>query len=142
MDTDWQRWHARLGTCLWDPPDASGKRLARLLATEGRRWRGEQLRASASSSACTILYRAPDATRKDIAKTVERRVDQWEKGDFEQLVQEAERNNALLATRPVGKDDANEATFRQFRRLIDKGKARQAVRFAGRGRRAGPQRPG
>ncbi|CEM10194.1 unnamed protein product, partial [Vitrella brassicaformis CCMP3155] len=46
-----------------------------------------------------------------------------------QLVQEAERNNALLATRPVGKDDANEATLRQFRRLVDKDKVRQAVRF-------------
>ncbi|CEM17620.1 unnamed protein product [Vitrella brassicaformis CCMP3155] len=49
--------------------------------------------------------------------------------DVEILVQEAERNNAFLATRPVGKDDANEATLRQFRRLIDKGKVRQAVRL-------------
>ncbi|CEM17616.1 unnamed protein product [Vitrella brassicaformis CCMP3155] len=133
MDTDWQRWHARLGPlrgCLWDPPGASGKRLARLLATEGRRWREEQLPSErVLICACTILYRAPDVTGEDIAETVERRMDQWEKGDFEQLVQEAERNNAFLATRPVGKDDANEATLRQFRRLIDKGKVRQAVRL-------------
>ncbi|CEM01003.1 unnamed protein product [Vitrella brassicaformis CCMP3155] len=133
MDTDWQRWHARLGPlrgCLWDPPGASGKRLARLLATEGRRWREEQLPSERILiCACTILFRAPDVTGKDIAKTVERRMDQWEKRDFEQLVQEAERNNALLATRPVGKDDTNEATLRQFRRLIDKGKVKQGVRL-------------
>ncbi|CEM37044.1 unnamed protein product [Vitrella brassicaformis CCMP3155] len=127
MDTDWQGWHARLGPlrgCLWDPPGASTKRMARLLATEARRWREEQLATERILiCACTILYRAPDVTgSKDIAKTVERRMDQWEKGDFEQLVQEAERNNALLATRPVGKDDANEATLRQFRRLVDKDK--------------------
>ncbi len=133
MDTDWQRWHARLAPlrgCLWDPPDASKKRLARLLATEGRRWREEQLPSERILiCAGTILYRAPDVSGKDIAKTVERRMDQWEKSEFEQLVQEAERNDALLATSPVGKDDANEATLRQFRRLIDKGKVRQAVRL-------------
>ncbi|CEM05868.1 unnamed protein product [Vitrella brassicaformis CCMP3155] len=105
--------------------------MARLLATEARRWREEQLASERILiCACTILYRAPDVTgSKDIAKTVERRMDQWGKGDFEQLVQEAERNNALLATRPVGKDDANEATLRQFRRLVDKDKVKQAVRF-------------
>ncbi|CEM07930.1 unnamed protein product [Vitrella brassicaformis CCMP3155] len=127
-NTDWQCWRSRLAPfrgCLWDPPDkaAESKRLALLLAAEARRCRVEQ-QPSERFLICanTVLYRAPDVTaQEDIYKTMERRMDQWEEGDIEQLVQETERNDALLATIPVDEKDANAATLRQFRRLIEKG---------------------
>ena len=133
-DTDWQRWHARLAPlrgCLWDPPDGAGKRLTRLLATEARRWRVDQ-QPSERILICinTVLFRSPGVTSgEDIRKTVEWRMDQWEKGEVEQLVQETERNNALLAAAPADKNDANDATLRQFNRLVQKGKIPQAVRY-------------
>ena len=69
-------------------------------------------------------------------------MDQWEKGHIEQLVQETERNNALLPiTTPVGKEDANDVTLRQFCRLVEKGKIRQAVRYLTERGGGGPLNP-
>jgi hypothetical protein len=68
----------------------------------------------------------------DTRRVLQRRLEDWEAGNFDKLVQETLRASALFKSRvhrsqPSGAD--SEHTQRVFCRLIDEGKVRAAVRF-------------
>ncbi len=77
----------------------------------------------------TILQKTPGVFRaRDIRKRLERRMDAWEAGKYNMLVQDTERDmQAYLSSKQKGTTPAQRLSI--YHRLVLQGKLRQAVRY-------------